>query len=118
MKNILLRIFKVKKPLLKFCLTNLFIIRALLFYFFDIGCSWKNFFGLHCYGCGLTSAFFAVIRLDFSAAFRAHFMFWSIPILYCYFWFDGKLTGNRWVDMIVLALILFGFVVRWILYYI
>ncbi len=117
-KRILLRIFRVKKPVLKLCLTGLFIVRALLLHYFGIGCPWRALFGLHCYGCGLTRAFLAFFRLDFAVAFRYHFMFWSVPILYLYVWFDGELTGIKWVDIWVLVVIIIGFIIRWILWFI
>ena len=112
----MLHIFKVKKPILKLCLTILFIVRAVLMYRLNMGCPWKNVFGVACFGCGLTSAFFSLLQFNFLLAFRAHFMFWSIPILYAYVWFDGRLIGRRKVDNFILLFLLSGFFVRWILY--
>lgn len=84
-------------------------------YVLNIGCPWKNTFGIACFGCGLTSAFFSLLQFNFVQAFRAHFMFWSIPILYAYIWFDGRLTGIRKVDGFILFVLLSGFFIRWVL---
>ena len=112
----MLHIFKVKKPILKLCLTILFIVRAVLMYALNMGCPWKKTFGIECFGCGLTSAFFSVLKFNLFEAFRAHFMFWCIPILYGYVWFDGRLTGKRKLDGFLLFFLLSGFFMRWILY--
>ena len=85
-------------------------------YALNIGCPWNKNFGFPCFGCGLTSAFFYAIQFNFFEAFRAHFMFWSIPVLYSYVWFDGRLTGLQKLDGYILFLILSGFFLRWILY--
>ena len=69
-------------------------------------------------GCGLTTAFIYLFKLDLISAFKSHFMFWSIPILYSYVWFDGKFTGIKKLDNSFLVVILFGFLIRWLLYYV
>ena len=117
-KKLLRKNYKVKKPLLKLCLTGLFIVRALLLYYSGVGCPWRALFNLHCLGCGLTRAFFAFFRLDFTSAFTYHFMFWSVPILYLYVWFDGELTRKKRIDNSILVLIIVGFIIRWVLWYI
>ena len=43
-----------------------------------------------------------------------HSMFWSIPILYVYFLFDGKVVGKKIVDLTVLIAILIGFLLNWV----
>lgn len=37
--------------------------------------------GFACPGCGVTRAFFAALRLDFSGAFALHPLFWLAPFL-------------------------------------
>ncbi len=66
----------------------------------------------------MTRAFFSALKLDFSAAFYYHKMFWSLPILYAYFLFDGKIfsrfTRSAMTDWAILFLIAIGFVFNWI----
>lgn len=114
-KQRLSRVFHVKHAVLKAVFTGIYIARALLMYHFGIGCPFKKTFGIPCCGCGLTTAAIAALRLDFSAAFQAHCMFWAVPILYGYIWFDGKISRNkRWNNGILLCL-LGGFLVRWVI---
>ena len=44
-------------------------------------CLLRLFFGVSCPGCGMTRAFLRLFRLDFSGAFRAHPLFWTVPII-------------------------------------
>ncbi|MCR4843026.1 MAG: DUF2752 domain-containing protein [Eubacterium sp.] len=50
------------------------------FWFVGIGCPIKYVTGVSCLGCGMTRAWLAVLRLDFSAAFYYHPLFWLVPI--------------------------------------
>jgi len=108
------KIFLVKKPLLKILLTLLYIVIVIIFYITKIGCYWKTILHIPCIGCGLTTAFFHFFKLEFLMAFKSNFMFWSVPILYSYVWFDGQIVKNKKVNSLILALILFGFLVNWI----
>ena len=109
------KLFDVKQPLLKISITLLYIAYALLFYIFKLKCPWKFFVNIPCMGCGLTTAYVALFQLNFISAFQAHFMFWGIPILYGYIWFDGKLFSSKKWNTSVLCVILGGFLLRWIL---
>ena len=111
------KVFQVKRPILKIILTILYVLYALVLYYFEIGCPYRFFFGVKCMGCGLTTAYIFAFKFDFISAFQSHFMFLTIPIIYCYIWFDGKLTGKKLIDYIILICILLGFIVRWILYF-
>ena len=53
---------------------------VLMVYILDIGCMVKYLFGVPCPGCGLTRAWLAVFRGDFSAAFAWHPLFWAAPV--------------------------------------
>lgn len=108
------RLFQVKHPVWKLLFTLVYVAHALLRYRFGVGCPYKRIFGIPCFGCGLTRAALASFQLDFKAAFQAHFMFWSIPILYGYVWFDGKIVQRKGWNIGILASILFGFVAQWL----
>lgn len=59
------------------------------------GCLIRKYTGIPCPGCGLTRAWFSVLRLDLVAAFRYHPMFWSVPVFGLFILFDGKLLKNE-----------------------
>ncbi len=92
---------------------------ALVMYYFNIGCLFKNVFGIDCITCGLTRAWLAFFRLDFKAAFIFHPMFWSVPVLAVYLLLDGKVFKNRIINAALPIGILVGFliayVIRWFL---
>ena len=58
-------------------------------------CIFQKFLGIPCPGCGMTSAWLSLMELDIMNAFRLNPMFWSIPILYLFILYDGKLLKNK-----------------------
>ena len=72
------------------------------------GCPFRNLTGMPCPGCGMTRAWFALLRLNILAAFRYHPMFWSVPVLMAYCFFDGRLFRKNWLNYGLLALIGLG----------
>ncbi len=105
---------KVKNLKEKIVLTVGYLAIVLLLYFLGAECIFKNFLGVSCPGCGMTRAFLSALRFDFFSAFKYHFMFWSMPILYAYFLFDGKIFKRKKVDLAILIIIAVGFVVNWL----
>lgn len=59
-------IFWIFAPLL------IYTIPPRLFYEGDSLCLFTRFFGVHCYGCGITRAIFAMLHLDFHLAWEYH----------------------------------------------
>ena len=61
-----------------------------------IPCIWNLLFGIHCYGCGLTTALINIMKLNFKAAFEINsLIFIIIPfsifyIIYDYNKFNAK----------------------------
>ena len=43
-----------------------------------IPCLWHSIFGIHCPGCGLTTAFINLIKLDFNKAFESNWLIFII----------------------------------------
>jgi hypothetical protein len=43
-----------------------------------IPCIWKSIFGVHCPGCGLTTAFISLIKLNFKNAFVTNWLIFII----------------------------------------
>ena len=77
------------------------------------GCPFRNFTGIPCPGCGMSRAWFAMLRLDVAAAFRYHPMFWSVPVLMLYCFFDGRLFRRNWLNYGLLALIGLGTILNY-----
>ncbi len=90
----------------------------MLLWLFRIPCVILTLTGIECFGCGLTRAVISALKFDFTAAFRYHSMFWSIPILYLYFLFDGRLfslkPNLKFLDAAALVLIAIGFLLNWL----
>lgn len=77
-------------------------------------CLIKTLLHIPCPSCGMTHAWISALQLDFSAAFRYHPMFWSVPILYFYVLRLGRVFRNSLVNRVVLLLILGGFLVNYL----
>ena len=105
------RIKELKNCLL---LTILYIAVLLIFWRLKIPCFFKRFFGISCPGCGMTRAVLSAIKFDFASAFSYHPMFWSLPIMYIYFLFGGKVFNKKYLDYSVLIFIAFGFLVNFV----
>ena len=104
---------KIKEINNKILLTLLYGLILLVFWYFDIPCLFKHFFGIDCIGCGMTRAILSALKFDFKAAFTYHSMFWSMPLLYIYFLFDGRVIGKKSFDIVVLSSVLIGFLLNW-----
>ena len=105
--------WKYLKRNLLFSLGYLLIVAVL--WGLGVPCLFARFFGVPCPGCGMTRAWLSVLRLDLSAAFAYHPMFWSVPILYVYFLANGRLLPYKYADTAVLIAIALGFAVNWVL---
>ena len=103
-----------KEILSKFIISAAYLIIILLFYHFKVGCIFQTFLGIPCPGCGMTRAFFSLIRFNFIDAFKFHPMIYAMPLLYIYFWTNGKLFGKT-ADKIIVSVILTGFAIHWII---
>lgn len=99
----------------KLLFTAVFALFVCLMLFSGVHCIIKELTGITCPGCGMTRAYISLLRFDFAGAFRYHKMFWSVPVLYVYFLFDGRVTKSKTVDTAVLILIGLGFLANWII---
>ena len=70
---------------------------------------------LACPGCGITRACVALVHGDFKAAFEYNYMFISLPIIFAYILFDGRIFKSKKIDYTILSIIMFGFLIHWIL---
>jgi len=105
------RIKELKNNLL---LTLIYIAVLLIFWYFEIPCIFKHFFGISCPGCGMSRAVLSAIKFDFASAFSYHPMVWSLPILYLFFLFNGKVFNKKWLDLGILVAIALGFLINFI----
>lgn len=80
---------------------------------FRMPCLFQHFLHIPCPGCGMVRAVTRALHLDLAGAFHYHFMFWSLPVLYLYFLFDGRIFGKL-ADRIVLISIAAGFAAHWV----
>jgi hypothetical protein len=105
---------RITQPKQKLALTAVAAGAALLVWLLQLPCIYRLVLGGSCPGCGMTRAVAAALRLDFAAAFRCHRMFWSIPVAYLYFLFDGRVLGVKWLDRAVLWALAAGFLFNWL----
>ena len=105
---------KIKNLKNKLLIIPFFIIMYILLYLLDTTCIIKYFTNIPCPGCGLTRAYLALFKLDFSKAFHYHPLFWTIPILFLYYLFDGKLFKNKVINNLILIVIILLFINNWI----
>lgn len=107
---------KIKKNcILKISLTIAYILLVAVLYYLKVPCLFKQFFGIECFGCGMTRAVISALKLNFIEAFNFHPMFWSVPILYVYIIKDGKLFKNKTVNISCLVFIGIGFLLNWLI---
>lgn len=78
-----------------------------------VPCIFQMLFDMPCPGCGMTRALLSVLRLDFVSAFNYHPMFWSVPVVFAFLIFDGKIFKNKKLNYTVLSLIAVGFAINW-----
>lgn len=105
---------KIKDFRSKFIITVLVLVFATLMYIFKIPCIILSVTGVSCLGCGMTRALLSALRLDFVSAFSYHAMFWSLPILYLMFLFDGKIFNNKFLNAFVMFIMVIGFILNWL----
>lgn len=89
-----------------------FVIMYILLYLLDTTCIIKYFTNIPCPGCGLTRAYLALFKLDLYKAFHYHPLFWTIPILFLYYLFDGKLFKNKAINNLILIGIILLFTIE------
>ena len=99
----------------KLVLTLLIIVIVLFLYFSGIGCIYRYFLNSPCPGCGITRAVICLLKLDFKGAFEYNYMVYSLPVLYLMFLTDGKLFKKKLLNNIIIFLICFLFIIRYIM---
>ena len=98
----------------KLWITVIILVSVAILYASPISCVFLELTGIKCPGCGMTRALLAALRLDFNVAFLHHAMFWSVPLLYVAFLFDGRLFCKKWMNTLFYIVMLIGFLANWI----
>ena len=75
---------------------------------FGITCPILFLTGISCAGCGMSRAWFCVLRMDFTGAFRYHPLFWILPIGIMLFLFWDKIPKKIQKILLITACVLFG----------
>ncbi len=105
---------KIKDLKLKIAFTLFYLALLVVLYKLGASCIFMRFLHVPCPGCGMTRAMLSLLKLNIADAFHYHFMFWSMPVLYLYFLFDGNLFKNKKLNKTVFVLIAVGFAINWI----
>ena len=109
-----LKISKTEQIFFKGAVTAAVLLAGIFALFYGIPCPFAKM-GIPCFGCGMTHAFRAALSLDFSAAFRANGMFWSVPLLWAYWVADFRLFSKKAVNDGFFAAIIVGYIVDYCL---
>lgn len=107
-------VMKIKDLKYKLLITVIVAVYVIVASILSLPCVIKYFTGLECPGCGMTRAWQAVLKGDFYEAFLLHKMFWSVPLLYVCFLFDGNLFSGKKTNMLFYCLIIIGFAINWL----
>ena len=95
-----------KKFIIPLIITGLLIIAA---YVFGIGCPIKYMTGISCPGCGMSRALYSCLKLDFSAAFHYHPLFFMVPVILVLVFFSDKLKPKiKNIIVLIIAVLFIG----------
>ena len=99
---------KPEKLRLKLVGLALYFAILILWWQLELPCVFRYLTGIPCPTCGLTRAWLAAFRLDFTAAFLQYPMFWCVPVLVLYLLLDGRLFPHPKLNGWVLGLMVAG----------
>lgn len=111
--GIMKKLKEIKNKKVKIIATLAFCALICVLWIFQTPCIIKFITGIPCPTCYITRGVLAGLRLDFVSAWNYHPMFWSIPVLYLYYLFDGRLFKSKILNSGLIALIIIGFLVNW-----
>ena len=92
----------------------LIFVYALILYLTPLNCPFDMLFKFPCPGCGMTRAWVSVLNFNIEKAYFCHKMFWSLPLLFAGFLFDGRIFKNKKLNLLLWIFISVGFVLSWI----
>ncbi len=106
---------KPQRPVLKLVFFAAWGIYLAPWVYFRLPCIPRAITGVICPGCGVSRAWLSLLGGDLGAALSYHPMFWCVPLLVLYVWFDGILFANRRINNLVLGLLLGGLLVCYLI---
>lgn len=106
---------KIKNAKEKLITCLLIAVIVAVMYLFHIPCPFKAIFSIPCPGCGMTRAYLSLLSFDFVKALEYNPMFWSVPVLLVFYFFDGRVFKKNWINAFVLCSVLAGFFLSWII---
>ena len=71
----------------------------------DYQCPIRRVTGVICPGCGMSRAWLAALRLDFSEALYYHPMFWAVPVVMLFALYDFRLFSKRLYNILAFSLL-------------
>ena len=80
---------------------------------FSIQCPLLAWTGLPCPTCGMTRAWIAALSMEFQTAYSYHPLFWTVPILYLCFLYDGRLFRIKWINTVLYIILGTAFAAHW-----
>lgn len=75
-----------------------------------IGCPIRFLTGISCLGCGMTRAWFAVLRLDLKSAFYYHPAFWLPPLMLLVYLLKNKINIKFYKIFMFTSILLFAII--------
>jgi hypothetical protein len=105
---------KISNPKDKIITTIAIVVIIAVMYIFKLPCPFVGLLHIQCAGCGMTRAYLSLLHFDIKQAFMFNPMFWSVPILYVLYLFDGKIFKAKWANNLLSIPIYTGFMVLWI----
>lgn len=103
---------KHSKILMCALILGYFAVTIPLMIYFKIPCVFRHFFGISCFGCGMTRAVLSVLRLDFLAAIKYHPLVFALPYIACYILFDFKRPIHKYILISIGVLFFVNWLIR------
>ena len=104
---------EIKNVKAKIIATLAFCALIVVLWIYQTPCIIKFITGIPCPSCQITRGVLAALRFDFVSAWNYHPMFWSVPIIYLYFVFDGKLIKNNFLNIGLAVIMIAVFFINW-----
>lgn len=98
----------------KLLIIPVFALMYLILDLLDTTCIYHYLFGVMCPGCGLTRAWLSFFGMDIKKAFDYNPMFWSVPIIFLYYWKDMNVFRSKVLNYSVIIAVSLGFLANWI----
>lgn len=105
----------IRAPKDKLIVSVILLAAVLLMKLFAVPCPFFAATCVPCPTCGMTRAWIAALSLDFTTAFAFHPLFWTVPLLYVCFLYDGRLFRKAWINTLLYLVIGAAFLTHWLL---